>query len=715
MIGLHPSPDLPATPVLAEMVQITLSFFHTLHTPEPFTMAQATAQSALLDEVHEEYSCLPAPTDINSGPFTMDEIPALSDSMPNTAPGPDGLPYTFWKSLHRRILSHNKEHPQSELTSFWESFLDLANDVKANGSSRCGVKNANVSLFFKKGDPTLTANYQPISSMNTDCKMYTNLINNCLSPWAVLKLHDDQKGFVPGRLITDHTRLASEVAHLAEATNTDGFIISLDQAKAYNQVDQHWLLRVMAMMNIDADLISLIKDLTHKVRSQVHINGRYSPFFSLRRGVCQGDPLSCLLFNFSIEPLAMRLHHTVQGFSILGLPPVKVMFYADDVNLVLHKDKPIQPIIACLDDTSFAIGSKFNHDKTDVKPIGTLPFQHSCFDSGSLHGQALPGSYILPPSAPLCILGVWVGSSGLAKARWLQISDHITRLICQWQAIGASLPNRVLLAKTLMQSHCYYLLDGNSIPRSILKRISNRIMHFVCGPFCHLPFTSLEAPLSSGGINCPSLVSRCTAYDLKFLSDLISSPPSVPWKAWTMRDLTLFSHPSSSHTDVHLNPLLQKAFTKSSCLNDRLAAAFRSAQRVSLDLRSAFPSARAILDQPLIYHPAIPIQFMKNLSCLATHGISTVSHLYSLPCCIYCKKCIRKVSTLRKQLSITPWGLSPHSTHPPTPPDVRIWPAMHNPLGCIRIFTAPVSLLTKHYQVGTTPAPGAGYPFIPYA
>ena len=311
MVGLQPSPNLPATPVLAEMVHIARSFFQSLHTPEPFTEAQATAQATLLDEVRDEYSHIPAPPNIESGPFTMDEIPALFDSMPNTAPGPDGIPYSFWKSLHRRILAHNKEHPQSSLVPFWDSFLDLANDVKLNGSSRCGFKDANISLFFKKGDPMLTANYHPISSMNTDCKMYTNLINNRLSPWAIHKLHNDQKGFVPGRLITEHTRLASMVAHLAEATNSDGFIISLDQAKAYDRVDQHWLLCVLSRMGLDPDLISIIRDLTHKCRSHIHINGGYSPFFTLHRGVCQGDPLSCLLFNFSIEPLAMRLRHAV--------------------------------------------------------------------------------------------------------------------------------------------------------------------------------------------------------------------------------------------------------------------------------------------------------------------------------------------------------------------------------------------------------------------
>ena len=265
-----------------------------------------------------------------------------------------------------------------------------------------------------------------------------------------------------------------------------------------------------------------------------------------------------------------------------------------------------------------------------------------------------------------------------------------------------------------MQSRCYYLLDGNSIPRRLLTNISNHIMNFVCGPFCRLPFTSLEAPLSSGGVNCPSLISRCTAYDLKFLGDLISGSPSVPWKVWTMQDLTLFSHPSGSHCGIHLNPLLQRSFTKTSRLNDRLAAAFKSAQRVGLDLCSFFPSFHAIADMPLLYHPAIPTQFMKLSSHLATHGVTNVSHLYSPPRRIFCKLCNKKIASLWVQLALTPWSLSPGLRRPPTSSAVCIWPAMRNPSGCICIFTAPVSLLTKHYQIGTIPSPGAGYPFSPY-
>ena len=285
MEGLHLSEKHTATPILGEMVQIAQKYFYDLHTPEPVSLARSLAQSQLLDEVSATYSASPAPLDILTGPFSLAETPALLRTMHNTAPSPDGIPYGFWKGLAACISAHNKAHPQDVLPSFWDTFVSLANDVKAHSTKRLHFKDANVSMFFKKGNPTLAKNYRPISAMNTDCKMYTNLLNNCLAPWAVTKLHPDQKGFMPGQLITDHTRLAYEVAHLADTTGTNGFLISLDQAKAYNRVDQSWLLQVLCRMGIDLDLCNAVADLVSGCNSCVRINSGYSSSFSLRRGV----------------------------------------------------------------------------------------------------------------------------------------------------------------------------------------------------------------------------------------------------------------------------------------------------------------------------------------------------------------------------------------------------------------------------------------------
>jgi len=142
----------------------------------------------------------------------------------------------------------------------------------------------------------------------------------------------------------------------------------------YDRVDQLWLLQVLVAFGLPADLILLINNLTGGCKSHVHINSSYSPYLTLKRGVRQGDPLSCLLFNFSIKPLAIKLRKRIIGLSVLGLSPVKVMLYADDINLFLGALDSIPEVSKCLTEVSHTIGSKFNMNKTDVKPVGPHAF-----------------------------------------------------------------------------------------------------------------------------------------------------------------------------------------------------------------------------------------------------------------------------------------------------------------------------------------------------
>ena len=690
--SLRPSGSSRASTSLSEMVMVAHSYFRDLHTPEPLSDRRRDLQDSILRDVGTTYAPILAPPGSRSGPFLTDELPALCRVMHNTAPGPDGIPYSFWKCLDSCISSLPATSPP--IKPFWQAFLDLANDVKCNGSSRCGFKLANVSLFFKKGDPTLVRNYRPISSMNTDCKLYTNLVNNRLSPWAVSKIHDDQKGFIPGHLITDHTRLASSVCHLTCSTGTNGYIVGLDQAKAYDCVDHVWLLQVLSRMGVDPDLISCISDVISGCTSRVRINGGYSPAFRLRRGVRQGDPLSCLLFNFSIEPLAMRLHSVVQGISIGYLPPVKVMMYADDVNLFLRESESVEAVAECLSDSSLAIGSLFNLDKTDIKPVGTEEFVAACHASGSMGGQLLPGAYILPPGSPLRVLGVWIGSPDLACNRWVQVSSHISRLIGQWNAIGASLPNRVLLAKALLQSRCYYLMDGNGIPLPLLKKISNSILRFVRGHFSMAPYSFLEAPLVAGGLNCPSLITRRTALDLKFLSDLISGPQSAPWRRWSMFELRLASVSSrSSASGPSLDPLKQCCFTLYTLLNPRLRSAYHSAASVGVDVLCAFPSADASLRLPLLNHPGLPTGFARNHACLRSHGIRVTRDLYRPTDRLRCKPCKARIANFLSAIHSSPWR--PVFQEVPGVEGPRLWPAMRSPYGCLWFLTGSSNLFAR--------------------
>ena len=700
--GLRRSSSDVASTSLPTMLPIARSFFTDLHTPVPASPTRSALQHSLLEEVHDTYSTLPSPPPV-MGRFTLPEVIALRPRMHNTAPGPDGIQNGFWKALASRIDS--LEGPSLPPLSFWEAFRELTDDIRSRGTSRCHFKDANLSLFFKKGDPTLVANYRPISSMNTDCKMYTNLINSRLAPWAVSKLHLDQKGFVPGRLITEHTRLATEVAHLSNSTGSDGYIVSLDQAKAYDRTDLSWLIRVLASMGVCPDLVSLIEDVVYGCQTRVRINGAYSRPYSLDRGVRQGDPLSCLLYAFSIEPMGMRLRRVISGISVYGLPPAKLIMYADDMNIFLstHDDLPL--IKSTLSATSSAIGSKFNFEKTDILLVGSLAHRSLPPSDFMDVTSCFQGAFILPPGSPLRVLGVWISSPDFARARWVQISAHISMLIGQWNSIGASMRNRVLLAKALLMSHCYYLMDGNGIPPRILHQISQKILRFIRGRFCSAPYSILSAPISEGGLDCPSLVHRRLAYDAKYVGDMISAPLDTQWKCWTRADLQHASHNGTPRKDrrVPLQPLLQHAHVTLKLLEPRLRQAYVSLRKLGYNVECAFPSKAARNAMPSCYHPALPLPMPRRAALLSHFNLTSIGRLFNPLNKVNAGKRARGPWTLSSLIATRElllnelypmawypdWHLPDHQI---LCGDIKIWPAMDGPYGCIRFLSAHPSM-----------------------
>jgi hypothetical protein len=118
--------------------------------------------------------------------------------------------------------------------------------------------------------------------------------------------------------------------------------------------------------------------------------------------------------------------------------------------------------------------------------------------------------------------------------------------------------------------------------------------------------TSLEHPLSDGGINCPSLSTRKLAFDIRFLGQLADPSTNLPWQVWTRANLTRASTPGTNNWAHSLDPFLQQCWTHLASLEPCLKAAWISAKRLRIDLSHIFPATPATSSIPTLYHPAIP-------------------------------------------------------------------------------------------------------------
>lgn len=63
---------------------------------------------------------------------------------------------------------------------------------------------------------------------------------------------------MPGRQISDQTKLIRMVMDYAEATESDGMIVALDQEKAYDKIMHDFLWKSMEKFNFPPRFIGLI-------------------------------------------------------------------------------------------------------------------------------------------------------------------------------------------------------------------------------------------------------------------------------------------------------------------------------------------------------------------------------------------------------------------------------------------------------------------------
>jgi hypothetical protein len=152
----------------------------------------------------------------------------------------------------------------------------------------------------------------------------------------------------------------------ADITEEDGALIALDQEKAYDRINHDYLFEVLNSFNLPPIFINTVKALYNNTYTKVAINGIMSTPFKVTRGVRQGDPLSCLLFDLAIEPLACTLRNSenLHGYKIPNVTNrIIINLYADDTTIFLSKEDKYSDLEEILSIWCLASGAKFSMEK----------------------------------------------------------------------------------------------------------------------------------------------------------------------------------------------------------------------------------------------------------------------------------------------------------------------------------------------------------------
>ena len=213
---------------------------------------------------------------------------------------------------------------------------------------KCGkfpdnLKICKTVMIYKKGDPSATRSWRPITITSTLYRIIMCHISRSLQCLNDMNrfINSQQKGFlkIPAGA-AEHIFTADEMIHHAARHRKNLYIVTIDFKDAFGSVPHKLIKSNLLDIGFRQSFVKAIMSSYKGSSTRIISNGRSSDAISFGKGVKQGCPLSPTLFNICIEPLLRSLNAraSIDGYHWYD-SATSVQAYADDI--VLFSDSEL--------------------------------------------------------------------------------------------------------------------------------------------------------------------------------------------------------------------------------------------------------------------------------------------------------------------------------------------------------------------------------------
>lgn len=453
-------------------------------------------------------------SDLDNTISTAEILQAIRKMKSGKAPGPDGFSIEFFKKFADNLAPLLKEVYREALES---------------KSLPPTMTQATISVLLKKGkDPLKCESYRPVSLLCCDYKILTKVLAGRLESVMPAVVHPDQTGFIIGRQLFGNLRRLFNVLYSPETPPVAEVVLSLDAQKAFDRIEYEYLYECLNRFGFGPIFCNWIRVLYAAPQAAVRTNSITSGYFRIGRGTRQGCPLSPLLFDLALEPLAVALRgaRDVTGIARGGLTH-KVSLYADDLLLLLSN--PQVSIPKALDIISIFgtfSGYRLNLTKSLLFPVNDRARQMS-FEAYPLTEAREVFTY----------LGVSVTHKykDLFNNNFRPALEKAKQDLTRWSTLPISLAGRVNSVKMTIMPRFLFLFQTVPvfIPKSFFKELDKSISAFIWNkkvPRIRKEF--LERQKEVGGLGLPNFMQYYWAANVHKLLYWMSAPQDGDGAIW---------------------------------------------------------------------------------------------------------------------------------------------------------------------------------------
>lgn len=214
--------------------------------------------------------------------------------------------------------------------------------------------------ILKKGDKSECKNYRGIMLLDIAYKILSTVIFGKINRYAEQILEDQQCGFRQERSTMEQIFVMRQIMEKCHENGIPLHILFIDFKQAFDSINRKYLYKVMKEYKIPNKLIRLTKMTLENSKARVLIGGKMGRSFDVSTGVRQGDGLSAVLFNLTLNKMLKELN--LRG-NIL-YKSKQICAYADDIALIARNKTALQEMLNIIETVGKSAGLEINESKT---------------------------------------------------------------------------------------------------------------------------------------------------------------------------------------------------------------------------------------------------------------------------------------------------------------------------------------------------------------